>query len=61
MKIYRIVYNFEKCMYDEFVISAKLLNQKKMYWSDFEFRWYLKVRIRLKKENTFFDDVIKVG
>ena len=44
-----------------FVISAKLLNQKKMYWPDFEFRWYLKVRIRLKKENTFFDDVIKVG
>ena len=32
-----------------------------MHWSDFEFRWYLKVRIRLKKENTFFDDVIKVG
>ena len=54
------MYNFDKCT-TNFVISAKLLNQKKMYWSDFEFRWYLKVRIRLKKENTFFDDVIKLA
>ena len=60
MKIYRIVYNFDKCM-TNFVIRSKLLNQKKCISSDLEFRWYLKVRIRLKKENTFFDDVIKVG
>ena len=61
MKIYRIVYNFDKCMYDEFCDKCKIIKPKKMYWPDFEFRWYLKVRIRLKKENTFFDDVIKVG
>ena len=41
--------------------KCKIIKPKKCISSDLEFRWYMKVRIRLKKENTFFDDVIKVG
>ena len=48
-------------MYFEFCDKCKVIRPKKMYRSDLEYRWYMKVRIRLMKENTFFDDVIKLA
>ena len=43
-------------MYFEFCDKCKIIRPKKMYRSDLEYRWYMKVRIRLRKK--IFDDVI---